>query len=197
MGCKPCNTKWVDYYMKKGFSRYDAERMAKKLIKRVEDRQKREHREHSRMAYFFKYLRRWVFRTNWRATFLWRKWIGRGYNPDYTQACVGGDCAATQDCDHAGLGCTSSIYCDVGSCGVVGNCGCPDPLPNSSEVSGCDVACSSLGTCGYCSPLFEVCFPTCRIAFCSVGDCAYECTPPYVWNGVACALPRGIFVQIM
>jgi len=205
--------RWTEYYQHKGFSDDTAKSMAKKLIKRIDKRLKRESSfeepmfliERVREGVMFyrrkpamlkSELRKWVFVTNWKATLFWSvkslglRWIGRGYNPAYTLACAIGTCAKdVTGCAKLGDPCTTSPECIITGCAVSGACGCPAAYPNSTQVSACSVACTSGGSCGTCNLVGETCrAPTCS-ASCA-GTCGYDCNSGYTWNGVACVLAK-------
>jgi len=216
MSCVPCVEKWTRYYLRKGFDRLEAEHMAKKLVKRLEKRLRREG-----LSYIPLYLleqgqgvelftakprawriaianalRKWariLLMTNWVATFRWRRWIGFGYNPDYTQACTQGTCTMSNACVPKGALCGFPEDCIGNGCATPGSCGCPAPLPNSGQVSGCTVTCSGTGSCGGC--LSKRCTsPSCIIVNCTTGTCGYNCNAGYTWNGSAC-VPVGVAAQ--
>lgn len=116
--------------------------------------------------------------------------IGSGMNPDYTQTCDWGTCMSTDaGCTKNLADCTKSSECIGGNCAPLGACSCPAPLANSTQVSGCSTSCSVTGTCAKCTAL--MCVPTCVRSSCNLGTCGYNCTPPFVWNGVSCQLPAG------
>ena len=177
--------------MQRGFSEQEAERMAIKLLKRVRRRQRYEILKGIRNT-FQSWLFRWVFLTQWRATFLasFRSlsitWIGRGFNPDYTQNCSG-TCTRT-DCWLYAEDCGSPNQCPMTNprC-AMGSCTCPAPLANSTQVSnGC--TCAVVGTvCTACSGITSLCTTrnfTCPCA----GTCGYNCNTGYTWNGSQCVV---------
>jgi len=130
--------------------------------------------------FFLEHLRR----TNWKATIFWTfkmrvwTWIGKGWNPDYTQSCtVGGTCTCKSGTDCS----TSDPGCVTQTC----SCSCPSALANSTYVSdSCDPLyagnCLCTGTPKKCASL-RTC--TCN---CGGGACSYNCDAGYTWNGVAC-----------
>jgi hypothetical protein len=139
------------------------------------------------------WLLRWVFDTNWKATFLWSFlkhkiiWVGKGYNPDYTRGCNFGTCTVdSSGCTKAGLPCLAPADCTGGSCVVTGSCGCPSPLPNSTQTTGCSITCLSTGICRVCNLELLTCTPTCGRSNCAAGLCSYTCDVGYHWSGVAC-----------
>lgn len=168
MPCKPCIEKWTEYYQSKGFTEQKARSMARKVVKRVEKRLKMSLRIRIR-----NFLRRWIFETNWRATLYWFRWIGKGFNPDYTQTCI---CI--------GYCYTGDVCIEDGDCRGCGK-SCPDPLPNSHFVNDNCV-------CGF----YRIINCKCKIprgcsegrVDCSVsaGSCRYDCDEGYYWNGTAC-----------
>lgn len=209
MVCKSCIDKWIEYYLHKGFSSHKASKMAKNLVKRVERRLEREDIPyepmylieranegitliHRKPRKLFNFLYKWCFRTQWRPVFWYgiREgrflkdlkfkclfWVGKGFNPDYTLSCnacvLGGDTS-----------CSESGYCAIVATCRIHTCttGCL-PLPNSTCTNTC--ACTPSG----CKCVATVCQdpasfpPTCAGP---TGLCSCTCTPPYVWNGVAC-----------
>ena len=208
---------WSNYYRMKGFNKQKAEKMAKKLIKRLDARLKASNdafipiyllenqakgqdillftrQPETGLSLIKLHLRRWAFKTNWKATFFWSfrlhqlRWIGQGYNPDYTQVCTQSTCASTNTCSKWGVYCTTNTPCSTstGSCGVSGSCACIAPLPNSTQTSGCTVTCTASGSCKLCDKSFEEC-GTCDTNVCSAGTCGFTCDPGYTWNGSQCA----------
>jgi len=127
-------------------------------------------------------LKALLFRTNWKATLFWRRWIGKGHNPDYTQNCVS---SGTCSCRTAGFFCLNDDQCRIaGTCA----CACPAPLPNSSLVNNlCTV--TRTHTCT-CDVTYNLCDPpgTCTCGCTPPAGCQYNCDPGYAWNGVACVL---------
>lgn len=128
--------------------------------------------------------------TNFKSSIFWTFrlhrliWIGKGYNPDYSQLCTP---HGVKNCKSASTPCTSPSQCqDVNNC----TCDCPAPTdPNSTYTS------------NTCSPTIPSCACIARTnctggtlpCSCSVvGRCYYTCTPPYVWNGTTCVLPSGV-----
>lgn len=112
---------------------------------------------------------------------------GKGNPSDYTQSCTQSTCAAdVSGCTKVGLPCVTHTDCDNGSCACTGSCGCPAPLPNSHQVSGCNVSCIPYGLCGYCFIIWGVCIPTCYCGYCPTGHCEYNCDVGFHWNGSAC-----------
>jgi hypothetical protein len=122
-------------------------------------------------------LKRWVFLTNWKATFLWsfksRRifWVGKGYNPDYSLLCTPN---GTATCSYDGETCyLVTNNCKTGSC--------PSPLPNSTLTT---------NSCTASQPLCTFHHPyTCSGSCIGSGYCYYTCTLPYKWNGSSCAIP--------
>jgi len=111
--------------------------------------------------------------------------IVKSGNPtDYTKVCTQGTCKDSGiECTKAGLPCTKNTDCIGGSCQSTGSCGCPAPLANSHQVSGCTVTCgTSTGTCAKC--VAPECAPTCKVTDCYVGTCGYDCDTGYTWNPV-------------
>lgn len=164
--------------------------MAKKLLWRIEHRGMKYPTMRSRIGFQF---RRLIFKTNWKASLFWRRWILKGRNPDYTQACTQGNCASVNPmvtCDKFGAECIGAADCANGNCQVTGSCDCPAPLPNSSKISNCSITCTATGSCARCTrfPWGRECNPSCSFSLCSAGTCGYDCTPPYVWDGVQCSL---------
>jgi hypothetical protein len=193
MVCQSCVDKYVQYYMRKGLSRGQAERMALRLVQRVEKRRRREHWD-ARIYNVKMVLFKLALLTNWRATLLWSwkrrgfTWIGRHFNPDYTQNCTGtcvttdcpnytGDCGAENDCRVLDPPCS------------MGSCGCPAPLANSTQVSN-SCTCQAVGyKCTSCSVITNLC--TVRTYTCPCGGtCGYNCNTGYSWNGSQC-VPSG------
>lgn len=138
---------------------------------------------------------RYILSTNVRAT-IWRTWrfllenfwIGRGYNPDYTQACTAGTCAASGTCN-----CKSS-KCRTGfTCATTGACGCPAPTdPNSAQTDACTASCISTNTC---KTDLSACSVPANCGACGVdatcaGTCGYTCNSGFIWNGSQC-VPGG------
>ena len=203
MGCKPCQEKWTEYYVKKGFSQSKAKKMAKNLLKRVDKRLKKENKSYEPMYLIERAgegillyrkkakgrFEQWVFDTNWKATFLWsflKKrliWIGKGGNSpyDYTQVC-NDDCAVATGSCGAGLPCTVASDCRKNfTCTST----CPAALAHSSlTLNAC--VCGELG-CTWVSKKCSGANPSCTVVV--SGDCEYTCDPGYTWNGVACAVP--------
>lgn len=140
-----------------------------------------------------------LLKTNIRAS-IWRTWrflfatfwIGRGYNPDYTQACTQGTCAATGDCVCLGKTCRAD------TCNFSGACGCPAPTdPNSSQTVACTTSCAKTSKCktggeSCTSGVPSTCYnPTgCGVVDCTAGTCGYTCNSGYTWNGSQC-VPGG------
>ncbi|MCJ7634984.1 hypothetical protein MUP77_21665 [Candidatus Bathyarchaeota archaeon] len=127
-------------------------------------------------------LRATLFQSILRRQFTW---IGKGFNPDYSQACtVSGACSCYkkldfQPCYASGVDCTKTNTC---------GCSCPAASdPNSSYTSNTCV--SGLTNCSCDTVGTEQCLGTGACACnCTTGLCYYTCTPPYTWNGVACVL---------
>lgn len=208
MPCVPCVEKMTKRYLAHGLNPKQAKFMAEKLVRRVEKRQAQERKKYGKKAQFFNNFRRWVLRTNWKATFFWSfhlhriLWIGQGINgkDDYLLECSQGTCLPRYDtCEKIGMWCDWAWDCSGGSCSQTGSCGCPPPLPNSSEVTPCPETCTGYGDCQRCNLLFNFCNPACFVYPCNYGDCGYDCIPPAVWNGVACVVPvvGGVLAQIM
>lgn len=158
-------------------------------MKRVERRKRKE-----RIRFFYRninsFLWKWTFLCQWKATLFWSvrqfrlSWIGKGFNPDYTQNCAGtcirmdcwnyaGPCGTTNDCLMSNPNCT------------MGTCGCPAPVANSSQVLD-SCTCQFVGNaCTVCSLITNLC--TTRYYTCPCGGiCGYNCDAGYFWNGVAC-----------
>jgi len=196
--------KWTHYYTRKGFERRKAQEMAERLIIRVQSRLARTkeafqpmylieeadegvylvYRKHTRMELFSSLLYRWVFQTNWRASFFWSfkhhrpLWVGKGGNSpyDYTHACgsvIIGNCSV-------GMACTLATTCYTNT--ACQTCNCPAPTdPNSTltlndctgnYISGCSCIskkCAGTPTCGACT-----------------GLCEYTCNPGYTWKNSVC-----------
>jgi hypothetical protein len=128
-----------------------------------------------------------LLRLNVKSTIFWTlkkqriTWILKGYNPDYTQSCTIGTCSC--DCT-VGFSCTIIAQCPEFS----GSCGCPTPLPNSSQVSPCTIPCDQrtlFSNACTCRGSPRVCGGTCT-STCAGGSCGYNCDPGYTWNGVQC-----------
>lgn len=199
MGCKSCLEKAYLKYRGYGFSHDEAVYMAKKLMRRVEKRRRKE-----RIRFFYRNINRfmwkWIRLCNWKATFLWTVknfrfiWIGKSYNPDYTQTCINGTCASSAlTCTKHDWECESSSECVGGTCSVSGSCGCPAPsIAHSSQSSACSVLCLTTGRCDIYT---GTCTPTCYHTNCLLGTCGYTCDSGYVWNGVAC-VASGVLIQL-
>ena len=194
--CKSCVDKYKQKYMQRGFSEQEAERMATKLLKRVRRRHRYEILKGIRNS-FQGWLYRWCFLTQWRATFLASlknlsvTWVGRGFNPDYTQVCSGS--CASGNCPRYLLACSTNASCQADplvDCGV-GTCDCAAPLANSTEVSnacGCPVD-EPDSACMYCSGVIPN--RKCQMHYyaCTCGGtCGYNCNTGYSWNGSQCVL---------
>jgi len=187
--CKSCVDKYKQKYMQHGFSEQEGTRMATKLLKRVRRRQRYEILKGIRNS-FQNWVYRWCFLTQWRATLLASSrnlsvtWVGRGFNPDYTQACTG-TCSTTlcvnyaQDCGGENDCRMLNPTCNIGSCA------CPAPLTNSSQVSsGC--TCQAVGyKCQTCSEISYKCSTRNFTCPCG-GTCGYNCNTGYSWNGSQC-----------
>ena len=177
--------------MQRGFSEQEAERMAIKLLKRVRRRHRYEILKNIRNS-FQCWLYRWCFLTQWRATFLasFRSlsimWVGRGFNPDYTQTCWGA--CTTGICINFGTPCGSYVECEmIDPFCPMGSCRCKDPLPNSSQVSDSCV-CGSVGSkCRTCHSIQTICTTTTYLCTCG-GTCGYNCNTGYTWNGSQCVV---------
>jgi len=110
--------------------------------------------------------------------------IKSGNPTDYTQTCTIGTCIkSTTNCAKAGAYCELDADCSGGVCLAEGTCGCPAPLANSHQISGCSVGCVVSGTCAKCNKVKAVCAPTCATS-CASGTCGYDCDPPRIWNPV-------------
>ena len=188
--CKSCIEKYKQKYIAYGFDEKTAKHMSIKLLKRIRRHQRYEILKSFRST-FRANLFRWCFLTQWRATILATfknqglTWIGRGYNPDYTQICINGTCTSTNTCTKTDLECETSSECIGGSCTITGSCGCPAPsIPNSSLFSACSVYCVPLGKCPNCDGFS--CYHTCHHSSCLLGTCGYNCNSGYVWNGSQC-----------
>jgi hypothetical protein len=187
--CKSCVEKYKQKYMQRGFNEETARRMALKLLKRVRRRQRYEILKSIKHRFIVQ-LYRWTFLTQWRATFLMSfkfkrvMWVGRGYNPDYTQACTG--TCTTTGCPNYAEYCDESADCRIldPTCSM-GSCGCPAPLANSSQVSN-SCTCQAVGyKCTTCSPTLYSCSTITFTCPCA-GTCGYDCNPGYSWNGSQC-----------
>jgi len=144
--------------------------MAKKLVKRVEKRQRKERRA--------TFLWKWIHACNWKATIWNRRWVGKGFNPDYTLACVTTGACSCFGNTHP---CTSNPNCiNANTCGAARQAS----LANSHQVSsGCTFG---FGGCLCDTGDTEMCYSG-KICKCTVfGTCAYDCDIGYSWNGVAC-----------
>jgi hypothetical protein len=131
-------------------------------------------------------LFKWTFIINVKATilhsFLHHRliWIGKSYNPDYTQSCTGiaGTPRCRSDpsdpCPPAGGNCVESC--------TGGTCGCPAPLPNSSQVAS-NCAINYIGLC-VCR-LIGACLQSGMSCPCE-NTCGYNCDLGFTWNGVQC-----------
>lgn len=203
MPCQSCVEKWTDYYLKKGFDNKTALKMANKVVERVEKRLQRERKDSEPMfllekagegiTFYHKkqhrlrgWLYRWSFFTNWKATFFQSFrlkrliWIGKGFNPDYTQVCNA--CTQSGSCLPKGDECVVTADCrNTAKC--VGSCPAPSD-PNSSLVSN-TCACSISSGCG-CTA--KQCASTTWVCATPTGTCGYNCNPPRVWNGSQCVL---------
>jgi len=166
--------------------------MAVKLLKRVRRRHRYEILKGLKSTFMSK-LYRWCFLTQWRATLLASTrqlsviWIGRGFNPDYTQNCIG---ICTFDyCPNYGNDCAGSVDCQILSptCTDMGTCDCPTPLANSHEV-GNSCTCQASGyKCTACAYPLLVCNNRTYSCPCA-GTCAFDCDTGYSWNGSQCVL---------
>jgi len=186
--CKSCVDKYKLKYMKHGFDEATATRMALKLLKRVRRRQRYEILKGIKNR-LQSWLFRWCFLTQWQATFLASfrtlsiMWIGRGFNPDYTQTCTG--TCLTEYCPNYGG------YCAViGDCAMVNppcgmnTCTCKAPLANSHQVSN-SCTCQAVGTkCAVCN-IYSTCTTRTFVCPCG-GTCAFDCDTGYSWNGSQC-----------
>jgi len=186
MTCLSCLEKAYRRYRAHNLDHEHALYMAKKLIARLEKRQRKE-----RIRYFYKYVNQWLFKwiflCNWQATLYNRRWVGKGYNPDYTLLCV---TSGSVTC--VSVTCTASLPDCLGTCttNFTCACACSAPLADSHYVS--DTCISSHATCR-CRLISSLCrcsvtAPTCSCA----GTCAYECDVGFSWNGVACVAPSNI-----
>lgn len=139
------------------------------------------------------WLDRMINKTNWKATWYWSLekrhylWIGKGFNPDYTQVCnactLGGDTSCNMEYD-----CSVVTTCRLHTC-TVPTPACPTALPNSTYISNTCVCtksgCRCAGTCSGAA--------TCA----KTGACNYNCDPGYTWNGVACVVAaKGSFFKL-
>ena len=173
--------------MKHGFDEATATRMALKLLKRVRRRQRYELLKGIRNS-FQGWLFRWVFLTQWRATFLasFRSlsimWVGRGFNPDYTQTCAG--TCTTMACPMYDESCITALHCQVTNptC-TAGSCTCPAPLPNSTQTSNSCTCQASGNKCIACYG--HICIVVAYTCPCA-GTCAFDCDTGYSWNGSQC-----------
>jgi hypothetical protein len=187
MVCGPCLEKYRRRYRELGFSEAEADQRARRLLARVARRRRydqvRDISSRIRGALF-----KWCFLTSWRAT-LYRSaragrliWIGRGFNPDYTQACTG-SAGAVSCTDDACLDPPHNL-CDRACLG--GSCNCPAPSdPHSHQVSS---ACGQIYS-GACSCRFSggVYYCYSYLASCACGGtCGYSCDPGYTWSGSQC-----------
>ncbi len=189
MPCKSCTEKWAEYYVSKGFTEKDARFMAHKLVLRVEKRQRKERNKLLYRKARFR-LFKWTFIINVKATILHSFlnhrliWVGKSYNPDYTQNCFG-TCVSNTLCDNYLMPCTTTADCrlNLTDC-PMGGCGCPAPLPNSAQVvNGC--TCHPNPTaCQVCNALLGC---TVRLKGCGcLGTCGYNCNSGFIWNGSQC-----------
>jgi len=180
--CKSCEQfreERIAIYMRKfNLSREEAESRFKKIKSLID--KAIEKRKPSKVR--FQEFRRWVFQTNWQATFLWSflkhkiVWIGKGFNPDYTQPCnaciVGGNCAAGDEC------------AVPANCRVSNTCtpNCPAPLPNSTctpNTCACSKGgCSCVGTPKLCAGVASCAAP--------VGQCNCNCNTGFHWETNQC-----------
>jgi hypothetical protein len=168
--------------------------MANKLMKRVEKRQRKE-----KIARFREsvncFLWKWTFLCNWKATILWHRWIGKGFNPDYSQLCVA---SGSITCQNAGCA-TSYPNCDqpCNTINITCACSCPSPLPHSHYVSdNCGVTHSSC-VCRVSPPSNCICRFTGSACLCNAGgpgtgNCYYNCDSGFIWNGSQCVSPSRI-----
>jgi hypothetical protein len=201
--CGGCFHKWLTYYQKKGFVQSDAERLARKLVKRVHRREKYEHAKRLRSVWKVT-LFRGVFLTNWRASFLSSfllhriLWVGKGFNPDYFLACAG-TCITTA-CPYFLIGdCPPNTNCYVYAAPCPKNtCGCPAPSdPHSEQVSDSCVCTSSSPACTTCHTTYYYCSSPTYTCTCK-NTCGYNCISPYSWNGSQCVLGANkMMVQVM
>jgi len=185
MVCQTCESfkeERIKAYMQKlGLTREDALKRFNKVKPLIDKAVSR--RTPSRLDL----LRRWVFKTNWKATFLWSfifrrlTWIGKGFNPDYTLAC---------------LPCSKSGSCGAGQpCGAVAECRiyftctgvCPSALPHSTLVSN-TCACAK-GGCSCLKPPYEpekVCGGTIGTCLTPSGICGFDCDDGYEYKNGQC-----------
>jgi hypothetical protein len=100
----------------------------------------------------------------------------RGIDPDYSQACtVTGVCA----CYGALIRCDIDSECLKEDWGATCVSGCPNPKPNSSQVSAaCVVGTTNNCDCGALNKCVAGKTCTCTVS----GLCYYVCTLPYVWD---------------
>jgi hypothetical protein len=196
MPCKPCEQfkeeRIREYIIKFGLSRSDAEQRFKNIKPLIDRVVEGRHLHYSP----YKFLQGLIHSFKvWNVTE--QRYVLVDVDPDYVQDCIQGTCAGVDPnttCTKAGLPCTISANCADGSCQVTGSCGCPAPKANSTQVSGCSYTCVAIGVCARCiGPTGEkYCEPSCSRITCSDGTCGYNCTPPRVWNGVACVLPPSV-----
>jgi hypothetical protein len=194
MPCRSCLQKAYDKYRAHGLSHETSLRMAQKLMKRVERRERK-----AKIRFFYQYVNRllwkWTFLCNWKASIYHKRWIGKGFNPDYTQNC-GGVCTQTT-CPNYLVACTGILECIAGgipNC-AMGTCACPAALPNSTYVSGvctCNHTANSCETCFAVTSRCSVHYVVCPCA----GVCNYNCTPPFVWDGIQCSLPVTQLIEL-
>ena len=189
--CKSCVDKYKQKYMQRGFSEQEAERMATKLLKRVRRRQRYEILKGIRNS-FQSWLYRWCFLTQWRATLyasarnLKLTWIGKGFNPDYSQACVASGSGYCTD-DPASPCSSGGNLCMKAGCA----CSCPSPSQaNSHYVSNtCNRTFSGTCICDYIGEEYYCArhggSPACG---CGSGSCWYSCDSGYSWNGSQCVV---------
>jgi len=180
----------------KNFSLEQADVMAAKLITRLEKRMKREGLDYVPLYLIEKagegiillrrqslvtsvhlkirrFLTKWTFQLNLKATLRWRRWIGKGMNPDYTQpcnACPAGNCATGESCLTAE------------SCRTCPQPSCPSPLPHSHLITN-TCACAMYSGC-LCSS--KACKGTPGTCSYSSGTCSYNCDIGFKWDGVQC-----------
>jgi hypothetical protein len=206
MGCPSCLEKGYRKYRAHGLDHETALRMAKKLMKRVEKRQRKE-----KIRFWYKhvnsFLWRWTLLCNWKATLLWTVklkrliWIGGGFNPDYTLACAG-TCNTTTLCPGYTKACDPEApncdqYGPSPNCAMA-TCACQTPLPHSTQISSGCTCTHTEASCILCSPATSKCtqhYVSCPCA----GTCGYNCDAGYSWNDSQCVLPSvgGMLAQVI
>lgn len=190
MTCKSCLQKAYEKYRVYGLNHETSVFMAKKLMKRVEKRQRKE-KIRNWYKHVDSFLWRWTLLCNWKATLLWMvklkrlMWIGDGFNPVYLLNCAG--TCGTGICVGMGYSCDTAVDCEAvyGTC-PIGTCACPAPsIPHSHQVTSM-CGCGTPGyVCIYCSA--NLCQGNNFACSCS-GVCGYDCDAGYHWDGVQCAV---------